>query len=359
MKQTDAKHQGIPAGEVLPEYELRLLLDHMISPFSYCMMLYDENGVAYDYIFIAVNQAFEKETGLAQDQVVGKRASEIFPSTEQFWMENFGRIGKSGIARRIINYSSAMKKWYEVSAYSPKPDHVAVTVLDVSDSVELTRNRKEIRDLAYLDANTRLPNQNQLTETFETLLENDVPLLKKYALIYIGLKNFDDICASYGSAVSDQLLQLLAKRISTCECEKCELYHLSGSNFLLLIDQNGNQHAIQASVDAITLAISNPLEVMGNYFRLEAYCGISLYPQDGSYMDELLMKANIAYHWAKRSGKGTFANYNPAMGLAMQRKSKMRNYLHRALENQELHLHYQPQVDSATLCIKGFEALLR
>lgn len=110
-------------GKKLTESQSRLLLNNMISPFSYYRMIYDENGKAVDYVFLAVNKAFEKETGLKRRQLIGKRVLEVYPSTEQYWIEVFGEIGKTRIPQRLNNYSSAFNKWYEISAYSPKKGH--------------------------------------------------------------------------------------------------------------------------------------------------------------------------------------------------------------------------------------------
>jgi len=346
-------------GKKLTETQYRLLLNNMISPFSYYRMIYDENGKAVDYIFLAVNKAFEKETGLKRRQLIGKRVLEVYPSTEQYWIEVFGEIGKTRIPKRLNNYSSALNKWYEINAYSPKKEHVAITVTDVSDSVALKKNREEVYRLAYTDTNTGLPNQNMLMETLDVYIGRDEKQEQELALIYILLNGFDDICASYGCFAGNLILVETAKRILSRECPSCKAYYYNGPGFILLVDMKNACRTVQETIESILEDLSKPMDIQGNYHRIGANCGIAFYPKNGSDFNTLLMQAITALFWAKRSGEGTYASFNQSMSEELVKKTQIRNYLRKALENQEFYLEYQPQIDARTKEITGFEALIR
>lgn len=125
-----------PTSYEMSHGELQQLLDNMISPFSYYKMVYDENGTPVDYIFIYVNEAFEKETGLTKAAILGKRVLEVLPNTEAYWIERCGHVAKTGIPDNFRNFAAALNNWYEARVYSPQPDHFAMTVNNITDSVK-------------------------------------------------------------------------------------------------------------------------------------------------------------------------------------------------------------------------------
>ena len=101
------------------------------------------------------------------------------------------------------------------------------------------------------------------------------------------------------------------------------------------------------------------MNIQGNYHRISANCGVSFYPKNGKDYNTLLMQAITALFWAKRSGEGTYASFNQAMSEELVKRTQIRNYLRKALENREFYLQYQPQIDGYTKDIAGFEALIR
>ena len=82
----------------LSQDELQLLFENMISAFSYYRMVYDAEGHPVDYVFLAVNRAFELETGKSREEFIGKNVKSVYPETEQYWIDFFGRVAKSGKA---------------------------------------------------------------------------------------------------------------------------------------------------------------------------------------------------------------------------------------------------------------------
>ena len=354
----------------LPDAELRLLFDNMISQFSYYKMIYDDNGRPVDYVFVAVNKAFEAETGQKREQIIGKRALELYPATEQYWIDFFGNVAKTGIAGHFSNYSTVFNKWYDVHAYSPKPDHVAITLVNITNSVrkqeiiqqkanELNEKRKEIYRLAYQDPITKLPNRNLLMETAGGIISGDMNRTEQLAFVSIVLDDFPEIDASYGSLLSDQVLRAISKRMVACECEICTLYCFSRAGFILFVRKYEGTKQICTTVNKLLDTVSQPIDIDGNYFRLSAHCGISLYPKHGVSLDQLLTQANIALHRAKRSSGSAYAFYNNSMGQDLLNRSRVRSYLRKALDQKEFYLHYQPQISGSTREITGFEALIR
>ncbi len=126
------------------------LFDHMVDGFSVHEVIVDEQGRPKDYRFLAVNPAFERLTGLNASDIVGKTVLEVLPETESYWIEGFGNVALTGEPLHFENFSRALGRYYEVTAYSPRPNHFACTFVDITERVnmykaleDLTRNLEE------------------------------------------------------------------------------------------------------------------------------------------------------------------------------------------------------------------------
>jgi len=132
------------------------LFIHMSNGFALHQMVDDSNGNACDYIFLEVNPAFEKLTGLAGKNIVGKRAREVLPTLEQHWIDKYASVANSGRAIVFEDYAKPLEKWYRVTAYCPLHGNFAVIIEDVT---ELKNAQSELRHLAYHDVLTGLANR--------------------------------------------------------------------------------------------------------------------------------------------------------------------------------------------------------
>jgi PAS domain S-box-containing protein len=118
------------------ESRYRSLFDHMINGFAYHKILFNDEGKPIDYVYLEVNDAFENLTGLKKRNVIGKRVTEVLPGIEKDpvdWIGIYGRVVKSGKPIKFENYSEALKKWYSVSAYSPRKDYFATVFEDITE----------------------------------------------------------------------------------------------------------------------------------------------------------------------------------------------------------------------------------
>jgi PAS domain S-box-containing protein len=116
--------------------EQSLLIENMPEAFAYHRMLFDSIGNPVDYICIAANTAFEKMTGLTQAQVVGKKATEVYPSLEKSdfdWIGTYGQVTLTGKTIRFERYFDINNRWYEVTAYKDQPDHFVTIFRDTTE----------------------------------------------------------------------------------------------------------------------------------------------------------------------------------------------------------------------------------
>jgi len=132
--QLKAEHEALKT-----EYDL--LFNEMIAGFSYHKILYNKAGKPYDYNFLKVNKRFTELLGLTEEEVVGRTVRELIPDIEEFWIEQYAEVVRTGKPKRIEGCVNFFDKHFEVQAYSPKKDHFAVLFIDCTERV---RNEKAL-----------------------------------------------------------------------------------------------------------------------------------------------------------------------------------------------------------------------
>ncbi|HZK84175.1 MAG TPA: response regulator [Desulfosporosinus sp.] len=115
------------------EENVRGLFENMIDAFAYHRMLYNSEGKPVDYTFLEVNSAFEKLTGLNRETILGKNILEFYPNTESYWLETYGRVAIIEISEKFENYSRELGEWHEIHVWSPKIDHFAVIIQNITE----------------------------------------------------------------------------------------------------------------------------------------------------------------------------------------------------------------------------------
>jgi len=352
----------------LTSEELRLLIDNMINPFSFYRMIYDENGRATDYVFLAVNRAFELETGISREEVVGKNVLSVFPKTEPYWIECFGRVGKTGVSEQISDYSAALGKWYSLLAFSPKPEHVAITVSDISNFVmerqslqqtaeELRAQQMENYRLAHEEPISGLPNRACLYDAMTARMVRSSER-KEFMLAIFTPDNLAEILATYGSVLSDEIMRAIAQRLSAMLEVPDAFFSMTGTDLVLLYASSCDSEEVRRALARVHTTIRIPIEVPEGVFYISASCGVACYPRDAIEREDLIMKANLALFQAKQSGEQVVF-YDEQIGLDLLQRTRIRNELPKALEHKEFELFYQPQISALTDRVLGFEALLR
>lgn len=116
----------------ISKHRYQMLFNEMNSGFALHKMIYDNEGKPVNYIFLDVNPAFEKLTGLKKANIVNRMVLDIMPDTEDYWIEMYGHVAKKGEAIRFENFAGAMNKYFEVTAFSPEKDYFATTFNDIT-----------------------------------------------------------------------------------------------------------------------------------------------------------------------------------------------------------------------------------
>jgi len=123
----------MPALDLLEPLDAGQLFDHMMEGFALCEIILDSEGAPCDFRYLRVNPAFEGIVGLKQQEVAGRTARDLFPGVEPMWLEVYAKVALDGTATRFGAWFEPLKRYFEVSAYSPCKGRFAAVFLDVTD----------------------------------------------------------------------------------------------------------------------------------------------------------------------------------------------------------------------------------
>lgn len=224
----------------------------------------------------------------------------------------------------------------------------------------LKEHETQLNFMAHHDALTRLPNRSMVETRLEQEIEQAHRHGLKLAVLFFDLDHFKIVNDSFGHPVGDELLCAVAARLNLRLREGDTLARQGGDEFILLASTLGDAQDAAVLARDIINSLSEPFLLSGVHeVFISCSIGISLFPNDGSTVTELMKNADAAMYYAKENGRNQFSFYTKELNADARSKLMMENDLHRALLNNELHLHYQTKIDLRSGKICGVEALIR
>jgi diguanylate cyclase (GGDEF)-like protein/hemerythrin-like metal-binding protein/PAS domain S-box-containing protein len=328
------------------------------------MLVTDANNV-----ILKVNQAFTRITGYSAQEVIGRNPN--FLSSGQhdkaFYDAMWERINRTDAWQGEIwnrrKNGEVFPEWLIITAVKDpdeKNSQVNNYVASFSDITSRKAAEEEIKQLAFYDPLTQLPNRRLLQERLKHSIEVERRDGKCLALLMLDLDRFKAVNDSLGHSAGDELLQQVASRILARLRDMDMVARLGGDEFVVLLEDIAHAEDAARVAAEIILVLSKPFHLsQSSDIQIGASIGISLYPEHGANYEMLMDHADAALYQAKDQGRGCYAYFSEEQTLAARERIALETRLRRAIEQGELRVFYQPQVDMVSGRIVGAEALVR
>ncbi|WP_051311632.1 sensor domain-containing protein [Zooshikella ganghwensis] len=229
----------------------------------------------------------------------------------------------------------------------------------VKDLTEQKQSAELLYDLSQFDCLTRLANRSTFQECLHKAVVRGQHWQRKLALLLIDLDRFKNINDTLGHSIGDELLQQVAIRLQQCVRRRDTVARLGGDEFAVILENIYDQNDAALVADKIISGLGQPFELQGRQLFVSASIGITVMDSLHADTETMIKQADIAMYRVKDQGKNHYQFYDSNMSALAEYRIHLETSLYRALHEQQLLLHYQPQVDVQTGDIIGLEALIR
>jgi len=242
-----------------------------------------------------------------------------------------------------------------------KPVRLLEETMLLSTSLDITERKNVERELsrrAYFDDLTGLPNRLLMQEHIEEVLRRKEKR-GRFALAFIDLDNFKHINDYYSHASGDALLVKVASRIAARIRETDMLAHMSGDEYVLLIDPVESDEQLRATIDELLAELTKPFYIDGFEILTSASIGVSVHPEHGQGYEALRRNADSAMYGVKRDTKGGAAFFDDNASQAVLERFEVEQRLRLAIRDRKFCCAFQPKLDIHTREVVGLETLVR
>ena len=314
---------------------------------------------------ISVNPAFERITGYAAAEVLGRNCGFLQQDDrEQKPLDKLRSAVQNNSACEVLlrNYRRDGSLFWNELFIAPVFDqeHRLIEFIGLLNDVTARQAyESELEQLARYDSLTQLANRTSLMDRLEHALAHAQRSSQGFAVLFIDIDRFKRINDSLGHASGDLLLHTMGARLRECFREDDTVARFGGDEFVILLEDFSQAQQLFGIAYKALAAIGQPLVLAGAELKLNASIGVSLYPQDGQSAQELLHSADAAMYRVKQLGGAGVQFYTTALKSRAQELLSLESELRRALQGDQLEIHYQPQIELRSDTLIGLEALLR
>ena len=307
-----------------------------------------EGSVTTDYELVFCNKAFVKQidTSFSKCHYFSEFKDRL--SVNVPWLDLADKALNKIPTSPIVYYSEVSKAWFKLSMNGAQDDLVVVSLENVTT---IHDQDVELKQAAYTDRLTGLPNRNKFNLDFPKSIETASFCGNKIALLLIDIDNMKNINDAKGHIEGDMILQKAADVLNQFNRNKIFAYRYGDDEFMVIIERSDSVDSLVNITDTIFESfILQDLKVSG---------GISVYPENSEEPEDLIRFADIAMHAAKKNGKNNFTYFQPDMQRIFIQKLNILNKMTQAVLSSSFRQVYQPQFDVKTGELRGFEALIR
>ncbi len=366
-KQVQSSHKKLNSADKMHQFVVENSPD--------LIYILDEN-----HHFTFVNPQVEKLLNISREEIIGSHFSLLMSDEEQRrqpYVFNERRATPRNSTRNQIHLrkrlslsegkaSTTLSIPFEIHA-------IGIYDLDRASGVNLYRgtygiasditDRKQAESLmrfqAYHDLLTGLPNRSLFRDRLSLSISHAKRNHSKVAVMFLDIDRFKVINDSMGHHLGDQLIQAIARRISSSLREGDTLSRFGGDEFTLLAPNIKSKEDAEIIARKVNNELLSPFYIDDHQMHITGSVGIALFPDHGTHVDQLIQNADIAMYQTKAAGKNSFQFFNDQINSSYQNRLNLEQDLHSCIANHELYLVYQPIYDTRTDDVYALEVFLR
>ncbi len=316
-----------------------------------------------------VNQAFTEMTGYTATDALGQTPRLLRSGRHDgpFYAAMWDSLNRTGAwAGEIWNRrkdGEVYPGWLSITAVKGSSGEITHYVGTINDISQRKAAEEEIRNLAFYDPLTRLPNRRLLTDRLNHALAASARSGHSGALLFIDLDNFKTLNDTLGHPTGDLLLEQVAERLLGCVREDDTVARFGGDEFVVILERL-SAHADEAATqtrtagEKILATLNQPYQLAGHKKYSTSSIGATLFLAHRATAEELLKQADLAMYQAKTAGRNVLRFFDQGMQSMVNAMAAMEADLRQALQHHQFVLYYQPQVDQDGR-LTGAEALVR
>lgn len=328
-----------------------------------------------DGIIQLANPAAERIFGWPADELAGKHTPIIFHDPgdiafsdavdeQQAFLAMVGAAQRSRGEPRSIQMRRRDGRLFPASLsistlHNPGKRTVQGYLCICSDVTHRQKTEQTVLRLAHYDALTDLPNRSLLGVRLEEALGAAGDNGHQAAVLFLDLDRFKYVNDSLGHHAGDLLLQQVSQRFLDCVREHDTVARMGGDEFVILLRNIQNRSQTAEVSTRILDALQRAFDIRGHMLTVTPSIGIALFPRDGEDAETLIKNADAAMYLAKERGRNNYQFFESHLTSHVSERLQLEAQMRTALAREEFELHYQPQLDTATGELIGFEALLR
>ena len=312
-----------------------------------------------------VNPAFERITGYRMTEIMGRDMRSLAAPGLDDWERSQLRKAINERRECHVIFRNLRKNgeifWNDLTVTPVQDEHAVIThfIGVVNDVTESKHRTSHLEYEINHDSLTGLANRNLLWDRLEQAVNASQRNKALVAVLLLDLDNFKGINDTMGHDAGDEVLKVIARRLQSSVRDSDTVARLSGDEFVLILYNQPSLRYTLRMIDRLREELAKPMLINQKEIKVGSSMGVSIYPNDGTSVHELIKAADVAMYHAKASGRNEVNFFSSELKSHAEAKNNIEKCMRSAIERDEIFLLYQPKINVQTEKIIGAEALLR